>query len=395
MTNLHVLRYLLVATALLFGVAAGAAPAGAPAIVLLPFENLTGSAEAEREVWQAFAAAVEAKGWRVADRAELEAILEDERVRYFDSISDKVRAAVVEKTGASAIVSGVIYTWSEGRNPVVAISARLVRADGTLGWGEVGARSAEDTERAFGFGRDESTSLLLAATVERMMARFPAPNLESGPVRRKSRPMFVPGAVSYRAADLDPSRPHKVCILPFENLAADPVAPRIITDVLAVRLAAASGFEVVEPADLRAAAIKARIGTFRNISNEDLGRLAGAVGTSLFARGTIFEFEDPAGRGNSSPHLQMEMTVVDVEQARVVWSTQHVRDGSDYSGFLMRGAVSSVVSLTDRVIAEMIQAGTRATPRGEAAITARGGKRMPEKHSSLRGPRRGEKNEKD
>lgn len=366
------------------GLAAATAPERGATIVLMPFENLAGSEPAARAAWELFAAEIEKKGWRVADRQQLESILEEERARYYDSLDAQVRASVVEGTAGSAIVTGAVYTYNEGRNPVVAVSARMVRADGTLAWGDVAGLAAEDTERMLGFGRDESAAKLLERLVRKMMARFPRPDAETAPIRGRAKPLFLPGAISYRAPDVDPTRPHKVCVLPFENLSDSLPAARVVADVLAVRLAAASGFEVVEPADLRRAALEAGVATFRNVQSSALARLAPLVGTTLFLKGTIYDYADRAENGGIDSQMQMEITLIDVEQERVIWSAQHVRSGDDYMGLLLLGAVSNAVSLTDRVVAEMIEAGTRPAPRGQAAVTARGGRRVPEKHSALR-----------
>lgn len=364
--------------------AAAAAPERGATIVLMPFENLAGSEQAGRAAWELFAAAIEKKGWRVAERQQLETILEEERARDFDSLDAQVRASVIEGTAGSAIVTGAVYTYTEGREPVVAVSARMVRADGTLAWGDVAGLAAQDTERVLGFGRDENAGVLLEKLVRKMMERFPTPSSETAPVRGREKPLLLPGAISYRAPDVDPMRPHKVCVLPFQNLSDALPATRVVSDVLAVRLAAASGFEVVEPADLRRAALEAGVATFRDVSNAALARLAPLVGTTLFLKGTIYDYAERAGNGGSDSQIQMEITLVDVEQERVVWAAQHVRSGNDYMGLFMLGAVSNAVSLTDRVVAEMIEAGTRPAPRGQAAVTAGGARRVPEKHSALR-----------
>jgi hypothetical protein len=86
--------------------------------------------------------------------------------------------------------------------------------------------------------------------------------------------------------------------------------------------------------------------------------------------------------------LQLEFSLVDVRVGRVLWAAQHSRKGRDYVGFLMLGTVTNSVALSDRVIAEMIEAEVRSTPKGAAAAkTAQAAqKRAPEKHSELRNP---------
>lgn len=330
--------------------------AAQPSLVILPFDNVSGAERAPAEVGTLLVRAIEAKGWSV-EESDLRPLLEEERVRYFDSIDDGVRAKIVHETGAAAILSGTIYTFAEGKNPIVALSARLVRADGTLAWGDVVGVAADDTEQWFGFGRKEAAAGVAVHAVKQLLARFPKAGEEGAPTRGLSKPMFRAGAVSFRAGDLDPRTPHLVCVLPFENEARTSDGSRVVAEILSLRLAAAEGFEVVEPAKLRAAAVKARIASFRAIGSDGLEKLAAAVGTSLFLRGTIYEYEDVTGRGTASPSVFVEMSLVDVESGRVLWAAQHDRDGADYTGLLLRGAVSNAVALTDRVVTEMIDSG--------------------------------------
>ena len=362
----------IVAAVLLYGAAAPSPPLfAADRVVVLPFDNFSGSDDEPRELAALFAKAAARRGWQVVATDEVEPLLEKERVRYLDSLDAKARAVIIAATGASAIVSGTLYTYTEGRNPTVAVTARMVRADGTFAWGDVAGLSADDTEKALGFGRSDKADDVAAKVIAQLTRRFPTPSEDASLVRGPRKPFLHTGPVSFRASELDPATPHRICVLPFDNTSSND-AVRIVADVLSLRLAAASGFEVVEPAALREAALKANIASFRWISSDDLARLAPAVGTPLFLRGTIYDFDDPAeSRSATTPQLQLEMTLVDVQSGRVLWSAQHARKGTDYTGFLMLGAVSNAVTLTDRVVSEMIATGTRPQTRSEKNHEAR------------------------
>jgi hypothetical protein len=362
--------------------------ADAPAVAVLPFDNLSSADVAPHELAALVEKAIAMKGWRVAPSAGLEPLLEKARVRYLDSLDPAIRAQIVEATGVSAIVTGSVYSYSSGRNPIVALSARMVRADGTIAWGEVAGMSADDTEKPLGFGKQETTAGVAESAVRALMRHFPEAGDESVQTQGKRKPLFHAGPISFRASDLDPATPHRVCLLPLDNISGMPDSGRIVFDVLSLRLAAAAGFEVVEPAALRAAALKAGIASFRSVTSDDLLRLAPAVGTPLFLRGTIYTYRDPTGNAASAPEIQLEISLVDVQAGRVLWTAQHGRRGSDYVGFLMRGAVSNTVALTDRVVGEMIATATRPAGRGATALTADGTpahKKPAEKHSRLRG----------
>lgn len=349
-----------------------AANAGAQTVVVLPFDNVSGAERAPQRVNELLEKALASRGWKVSD-ADLMPLLEELRVRYLDSIDDDARTKVIEATGAEAILTGTIYNYSDGKNPIVALSSRLVRADGTIAWGNVAGVSADDAEELFGFRRSANADALAVSAVGQLLDRFPKPGRESAPVKGPSKPLTMIGkgrAIAYRASELDPKVPHKVCVLPLVNSTRTPDAARVFGEVLALRLAAAEGFEAVEPARLRAAALKAKVGSFVNAGSAELLKLGSAVGTTLFLRGTVYTYDDATDRGITTPAVQVELSLVDVETGKVLWAAQHERKGDDYAGLLMIGSVSNAVSLADRVATEMIEARGLGVPRAAEKFVA-------------------------
>jgi len=314
---------------------------GGGSVVLMPLDNVSGEQSATAGLPPLIVKAMEAKGWTVTG-GDIEALLENERVRYLDSLDANVRHDILEKTGADAILTVTVYTYAVGRNPTVGLSAHLIDADGKIAWSDVAAVASSDTERAFGLGRKETIEEVAAEAVRKLMESLT--RRRAGWRTRSTSPHYV-------SDDLDKSRP--ICVLPFDNNSNVPDAPRVLADVLALRLEAA-GFSVVDPAVLRAAALKARI-SLRSVSSPDLATLAKSVGTPLFLRGTVYAYDDPTTHNSAiPPALDVEATLVDVSTAKVLWAAQQNRKGTDYIGFLMLGAVSNSVSLTDRVATEMI-----------------------------------------
>ena len=120
-------------------------------------------------------------------------------------------------------------------------------------------------------------------------------------------------------------------------------------------------------------------------------RLSEIVGTTLFLRGTIYGYSDPSlTSGAAPPELQLEFTLVDVKAGRVLWASQHEHKGVDYTGLLMKGAVSNSVSLADRVVTEMIDTARFSARRDKENPTSQiSQKRLPEKHSRLQGDQKG------
>ena len=348
----------LVLTALLF-----CAPSFAQTVAMIPYDNLSGSQDAPADIAALMSRELKAKGWNVAESAKAEDAIERERVRYLDSLSDDVRHKILTATDANALLSLTIYTYQAGRNPIVAISARLVREDGTIAWSNIAGTSAAEEQHMFGFGAASSVQTVADSAVRALMRHFPRPKEPGVIVHGQTKPLMRRAPASVRASGFDPNGEHRICVLPFDNLSSSPEAARVVSDLLLLRLAAAKNIEVVEPAAMRAAALEGQIGTFRDIDSDQLARLAPLVGTPLFLRGTIYSYVDPAARTGGEPEFSVELSLVDVETRQVLWVGQHSRKGQDYVGFLMLGRVTNVVSLADRVLSELIDAGWRSGKR--------------------------------
>jgi hypothetical protein len=355
-------------------------------VVVLPFENLSASQVAAVEIRQRIAAALTKKGWTVVAGDEVEAVLEKNRIRYLDTLDDASRAAVLDATHATAYVTGAVYDYESGENPFVGFAVRMVRSDGTVAWADVTAAAAADTERPFGFGRATHPEEVADAAFARLVRRMPAAGEEPRLLRGASKPPFRTAPATFRDASIDPRSPHLVCVLPLDNRSGSQQAPRIVSEILAIRLAAAEGFEVVDPAKMRSAALAAHIASFQHATIAQLAAMSPLVGTPLFLRGTVYEFREIGGRGNVDPSIQLELTLHDLSAGRIVWSAQHERKGSDYEGLLLLGAASNAVLLTDRVVTEMIDAESHSTPRGGSYAAAQ--KRTPGRHSELHDSRK-------
>jgi hypothetical protein len=196
------------------------------------------------------------------------------------------------------------------------------------------------------------------------MRRFPRSAGEGGPMRGAPGRLFSRGPRTYRSGALTRGARKKICILPVDTNGAPAEAGRLVGDLLSLRLSASKDFDVVEAAAFRAGARSASIRSFRNVASTDLKALADKVGTPLFLRATIFSYRDvPPGSVRAFPELQLDLILTDVQSGRVLWAANHSRRGDDYEGLLLRGSITNMVTLADRVVSEMIAAEESARSR--------------------------------
>jgi hypothetical protein len=335
------------------GLLAALLAAPAATVALLPLDNLSGDERAGKDVAAVLARALTARGYTVADAPPVEAALEAARVRYLDSLPGPLRATLAHELGAGGLLTGAVYTYVEGPNPMLAFSGRLVSEDGAIRWAGVFGLGAAETEGMFGAGRASTLDALLGVVAGRVLRSLPAPGAAASPAP-PGKPLHLAKARAVPAAALGAIETRRVAVLPPESFAEDVRAAGIVAHLLAIRLRDA-GFEPVEAADLREAMRAEGLRSFRALDSTLLAKVGERVGTRLFLSGTVYAWRNPPPQGGAvPPEVSLELTLVDVASGRVLWSGQHARTGNDYAFFLQRGALSSAVALADRVVAELL-----------------------------------------
>jgi TolB-like protein len=323
-------------------------------VVLLPLDNISGAKGASELVRQELVAGLARNGWSVIENEAIEQVLERHRVRYMDSITDDVRSGLTSATGASALMLVSILTFRGGESAVVTLSARLIAADGSLLWSNIDGAHADQTEPLFGGPNRRGPSDVAREAVAELTRNLPRPGDAAKTTAIAGSGLRRRDPVSFVARELVADRKPRICVLPFDSNSEVPEAALVLANAFAVRLAAAGNFDVVEPADVRAASVKANIGSFRSLGSPDLARLGKAVGTSLFLRGTISKYVDtPARYGTSPPEIELDLFLVDVDAGSVLWSASHARSGADYVGLLLLGGIVDGATLADRAVCEL------------------------------------------
>jgi tetratricopeptide (TPR) repeat protein len=348
------------------GGAVGAARAQPPArVVVLPFENLSGTATIGRDVAALMAAALPERGWRLADADNVEALLEDERVRYLDSLTPPQLARLVDATGAEAVLFGSVTVYDDGPNAMVAVGARLVDRGGSVRWWDLEAASAEDTVGVLGLGRAASARDLARVVVQRLAGRAPGPG-DTRAIATEGAPMFLARPIAWRSPYLPRDDSYRVVILPLEGWVGSGAATKVVAGLLARRLEATGHFHVVEPAVVRRALLELGLWSVGGLDPDALRLLGERLGAPYFVRGTLFRFSDGRGQNASPPRVELTLTMVDARRERLVWIGHHARGGDDYRGLLELGSVTTAVALADRVVAELVEASEASADRGQA-----------------------------
>lgn len=189
LSGLRALAALTALAALSAGCAAHAPPplpgggANRPLVAMLPLENLSGRTELgerlTRIVWVEMG---RSPRWEVVEPGEVDAALADARVRSSLAMTREQIQRIAKRTGAAWLMAGTIIECGQVRTPdgdvpTLALALRLIDGDtGRVRWTDQRARSGEDRETVFGWGRVTNLERLAQATARDLVAdvRLPA-----------------------------------------------------------------------------------------------------------------------------------------------------------------------------------------------------------------------------
>ncbi|MCC6653128.1 MAG: hypothetical protein IT348_18390 [Candidatus Eisenbacteria bacterium] len=199
--SLRLLAPLLIVCALAAGCAGSSArphplPAGQrKAVILLPLENLTGRAENgdrfSRLVWSMLA---RSGRFDAIDPGEVDAALGELRIRSAGSLTREQVLRVSSRLNARWIVAGTLLECGTMRTPdgdIPSFGLTLRVLDGRTGqvvWADLRARSGQDRETIFGWGREESLDRLAEATARELVNEIDIPDMTDSVSTTEGRP---------------------------------------------------------------------------------------------------------------------------------------------------------------------------------------------------------------
>jgi hypothetical protein len=164
-------------------------------MAMLPLENLSGRAEYgdrfSRLVWTTLG---RTGRFDLVDAGEVDAVLVEQRIRSAGSLS---RDQVLKSAGRLKvrwILAGTLLECGtvrspEGDLPSFALSLRVIDGrSGRVVWTDMRARSGQDRETVFGWGREENLERLAESAARELIDRIQLPNIPDSLSSTEGRP---------------------------------------------------------------------------------------------------------------------------------------------------------------------------------------------------------------
>lgn len=171
------------------------AEAGRATVAMLPLENLTGKAEnGEKYTRLVWAVLGRTNRFALTDPGEVEAALGELRIRSTGAIARDQVVRAAQRLGVRWIATGSLLESGNVRTPdgdCPSFGLTLRVLDGRTGhvvWSDLAARSGQDRETIFGWGREESLDRLAETATRQLVDHLRLPEIPDSLITREGKP---------------------------------------------------------------------------------------------------------------------------------------------------------------------------------------------------------------
>ncbi len=300
-------------------------------IALFPFENLSEDKDALKSVMTVLKNRLEAKGLEVLDDASLNRFLLKERIRCTGYISTDMARKIREEEEVEAILVGSINSFSNGENPQVGLSARLVdSSDGIILWADHVSATGDDFTTLLGLGTVKSLDRLILKAIDKLLALF-----------------------STIPPDKEIESTYKIAVMPFQNNSKVRDAGKITTYMFIAELFKSRKFVPVEYGDVRRLIVNFRVRDKGELNLKSMDALSGSLGIDGILVGTVELYNE--GAGTAPPEAAISARLLDARKDRILWYDSYQLNGDDGIILLDWGKIGSAENVAYKAVSKLVK----------------------------------------
>ncbi|MFV1951831.1 MAG: GNA1162 family protein [Nitrospinota bacterium] len=147
-----------------------------------------------------------------------------------------------------------------------------------------------------------------------------------------------------------------IAVMPFNNLSNKKDADRIVRNIFIAELFKNRSFRVEEFGNIRRFLIQQRVKSINDIDTRKIKILGQRLGVDAIIAGTVEEYSDGMkGDMSSVPVIAISARMIDTDSGKILWMSHQRRTGNDYITIFDFGKIRSIISLTQRVVDEMLE----------------------------------------
>ncbi|MFZ5907259.1 MAG: CsgG/HfaB family protein [Nitrospirota bacterium] len=305
--------------------------AGKENIALLPFENFTEDAAVVKFLMPKVRSSLEEKGFTVIDEARVEEFLLKERIRTTGCIGREAAGKMEQELGVQGIVIGSVNSFSNGENPIVGLSARIVRAaDCAILWADNAAFTGEDF-----------TTILELGTIR-----------DIGQLTDRVLDVLFASLTAYPQSESEEKR-YKIAVIPFKNDSRKEDAGIIASYLFLSALSKNGMFDPVEFGEVRRFMIENRVRGKGELDYMNTDTLAEMTGVDAILVGTVESYSE--GKGNMPPEASISARLIDARENRILWCNSYEYQGDDGVAILDWGRIRSAENVANKIVSKIVE----------------------------------------
>jgi|WetSurSiteA1Bulk_404760.scaffolds.fasta_scaffold00345_7 TolB-like protein len=300
-------------------------------IVIMPFENFSEDIHAVDSVMPFIRKILEEKGFCVIDDASRDAFLLKERIRTTGCIGREAARKMSQELNVKGIMMGSVNSFYNGLNPVIGLSARLVRAsDCSMIWVNNTSFTGEDFTTILELGTIREIEKLRDKALDKL---FDTLNIYPPNKKMKST--------------------RKIAVMPLENESKKGDAGMIATYLFLSALFKDGKFEPVEFGEVRRFMVESKLRGKGELDYANKDTLASKTGVDGILVGTVELYNE--GSGNTPPEASISARLIDAHSKRILWCNRYEVRGDDDIVILDWGKIRSAEHAVYKVISKIVK----------------------------------------
>jgi hypothetical protein len=280
--------------------------------------------------------------------------LRDMSILHLEEMKDLARAVRSQK-----LLLGYVYRLSDGGEPVVAFSGRLINPQGQkIEAMTFTAQEGRDLQGPLGSGEPVTFERTLDAAAvsfaDAIIKSARAGGRQRKPDLLKSS-ILAPNPSAYFSPDLDAGMLGRMVVLPFRNRTRQRGAGQAAADLISWSLVSSGGATLVEAGDATRRLLERGWRTGVPIGKEEILSLGLDPGVDAVLMGAVEKWAEGETRSDRAPEIGLSARLLDARTGVILWAADHDRRGDETRSIYEVGNVRIAEALLARASYEMLK----------------------------------------
>lgn len=145
-----------------------------------------------------------------------------------------------------------------------------------------------------------------------------------------------------------------VAVMPFTNLARDPVVPERVRDVFINKLLAAGAIYVLPPGEVARGVARAEIATPTTPSPEEVVKLGGIIKVQAIFTGVVREYGEVRSGTTAASTISVSLQMIETQTGKVVWTASSTKGRITLWDRLFGGGGEPMNVVTEKAVDDLL-----------------------------------------